>query len=54
MSNTQSKRPVEAGKVTRSIVFDVDILALAKKAAKEDDRSLSNYINKIVAERLKK
>ena len=52
--NAVPKRPNETVKVTRSVVLDAEILALAMKAAKADNRSFSNYLNKIVGERLKR
>lgn len=36
-----------------SITVDGDILAKLKKEAEKDDRSLSQYINKILKEHLK-
>lgn len=37
-----------------SITIDSDILALARERAEEDDRSLSQFINLILKEYLKK
>ncbi len=37
-----------------SITIDGDVLALAKEKAEADDRSLSQYINLILKEHLKK